>query len=66
MDSLLGQITDITGIPTDKCITVNIFTPGTVNNVSFDVVYDTLTAGQKTTVDDFRALMVALAPDPDA
>jgi len=62
MDSLIGQITDITGIPTDKCITVNIFEPGTVNNITFEVVYDSLDPDQKATVDSFRALMIALEP----
>lgn len=62
MDSLIGQITDITGVPVGKSITVNIYEPGTVENVTFDVPYETLTAEQQATVENFRALMISLIP----
>lgn len=63
MNALLGVITDITDIPTDPVITANIYIPGTVYNVNFEVAYSELTAPQKQVVDDYRALLISLAPE---
>lgn len=62
MNALQGTITDTTDIPTDPVITSNIYVPGTVENVNFEVSYNDLTAPQKQIVDDYKALLISLAP----
>jgi hypothetical protein len=61
MTSLIGQITEIDSAD-DQCLDVNVFTLGTVENVSFDVDYNALSPADKATVDNFRALMISLIP----
>jgi hypothetical protein len=62
MDTILGQITDVTGTGIAKSIDATIYENGTVENVSFQVDYASLTTEQKATVDAFQALIVSLAP----
>lgn len=60
--SVLGQITDVTDANGQESIDCTIYQLGATLNESFVVSYDDLDASQKQVVDDFKALIVSLAP----
>jgi len=58
---LLGQITDVDSVD-EQSLDVTIYALGTNDVANFQVPYADLNAEQKVVVDDFRNLMLSLAP----
>lgn len=61
MTGLIGQITEVDSAD-DQFIDCTLYSVGQTDQQNFEVSYADLTAEQKTTVDNFRALLIALAP----
>ena len=60
--SIVGQITDVEAVE-EQCLDVTIYVLGELTQQNFQVNYDDLTAQQQQTVQDFRTLMISLAPE---
>ena len=61
--TILGQITEVES--SDKqSIDATIYLLGTVENTNFTVLYSDLTAPQKAIIDNYRQLIIDLAPTP--
>ena len=62
MNSLLSQISDITGTDTDECFDVTMYLLGAVENTNYQILYADLTDEEKATVIAFRDLLKSKAP----
>ena len=58
---ITNQMSEVESVD-DQCIDSTIYMVGTNQNTTFQTVYSDLDDAQKAIVDNFRALIISLAP----